>query len=171
MSDFNLCYSFLLPNEAAFKNGAPVFEPNPDPTRSDPAAQALAGINSAYWPEDFAAILALPQDQRGPAIQDFYKRNFWGVWLDKLDSNKIAAMVLDASVNQGEGWAVRFLQTACGATVDGIWGPNTIAAANSVPENVLIPAFVAARKARYTAVGGPSLPEWLARASKVPQFA
>lgn len=167
MASFDLAYSFLLPNE---DYTPPRYEVVPDPTKNDPNAQAVSGINSAYWPEDFAAIVALPQSERGPAVESFYRQRFWNQWLEQMTSNRVAAMVLDASVNQGAGWATKFLQTACGATVDGAFGPNTLAAVNSTSPEIIVPAFIEAREARYREVGGPSLPQWLVRARKVPEF-
>lgn len=167
MSDFQTCYSFLLPNE---DYTPPQYKAVADPTQSDPSAQAISGINSHFWPQYFAAINAIPQSERGPAVQAFYEAEFWNMWLEKIISNRIAAMALDASVNQGWGWATKFLQTAAGVEVDGKFGPNTLAAVNEAPTLVLVPAFIEARQARYRAVGGPSLPQWLVRAAKVPEF-
>ena len=171
MADFPLCFSFVLPNE---DYTPPRYESIPDPVRNvDLDAMAISGINSHYWPEDFAAIVAIPQAQRGPAVQDFYQRQFWNTWLAQLISNKLAAMVLDAGVNQGSGWAVKFAQTAAGlaeSAVDGHFGPITLAAINSAPVANLVPAFIAARQVRYREIGGPSLPAWLVRASRIPNF-
>ena len=167
MAIFDLCYSFLLPNE---DYTPPRYDDKPDPSRFDPTAHAIAGINSFLWPEQFAVIAALPQAERGPAVENFYRTEYWTVWYDKLTSNKLAAMTLDADVNQGQGWAVRFLQTACGSTVDGLWGVNTLAAANGSDPAIVVPAFIEARQARYRQVGGSSLDAWLARAAKIPEF-
>jgi lysozyme family protein len=167
MADFATCFPFVLANE---DYDPPQYKAVADPTESDPTAEAIAGINSAFWPAQFAAILAVAQSERGPAVAAFYQENFWNSWLEQLVSNKIAAMVLDASVNQGAGWATKFLQTACSVEVDGKFGPNTLAAANALPSGVIVPAFIEARQARYRQVGGPSLDEWLQRAEKIPAF-
>lgn len=169
MADFQTCFSFVLPNE---DYTPPRYEPVADPVLPmHPDAQALAGINSAFWPEDFARIVALPKADRGPAVANFYRFNFWNRWFDQMASNRLAAMTLDSAVNNGAGWAVRFLQTAVGSAADGLWGTNTLAKANSVDVDEAVQKFIAAREARYRSVGGPSLPQWLARASKVPEFA
>jgi lysozyme family protein len=168
MADFNLCYSFLLPNE---DYTPPRYQTGPDPTRDDPGAQAISGINSASWPADFALINAIqPPNIRAQAVANFYHVRFWNQWFQQLTSNRIAAMTLDASVNQGASWGVKFLQSACGAEMDGIWGPNTVTTANMADPAVMVPRFIAAREQRYRQIGGPSLPEWLARAAKVPTF-
>jgi uncharacterized protein YdbL (DUF1318 family) len=167
MADFATCYSFLLPNE---DETPPQYEIVADPTEADPNAQAISGINSHFWPADFAAIASLPQSERGPAVASFYQRRYWNQWLAGLISNRIAAMTLDASVNQGAGWGARFLQGACGATVDGALGPATVAAANMANLDSAIQQFIALREARYRQVGGPSLNGWLVRAAKIPLF-
>jgi hypothetical protein len=167
VSSFDICYPFLLPNE---DRTPPRYESMPDPTKTDPGAQAIAGINSCYWPNEFELIAAAPQNQRGPLVQQFYHVHFWNHWLDALVSNRIAAMALDAGVNQGQGWAVRFLQNGAGCAVDGLWGPETVSAVNAASLDQMVYGFIAARFARYRQVGGPSLPQWLARAAKVPQF-
>ena len=168
MAEFSICFPFVLPNEDF---DPPRYEIVSDPVPNrDPNAKAIAGINSHYWPADFARIAAIPQDQRGPAVAAFYEANFWNRWLASLISNRIAAMALDSGVNQGAGWAVRFLQGASGCTVDGAWGPNTIASANAANLDYQVQRFIELRQARYREVGGPSLENWLARAAKVPQF-
>lgn len=168
MSSFDICFSFVLPNEDF---DPPRYEIVADPVHGvDPSAKAISGINSHFWAADFAVIAAIPQPQRGPAVAAFYQKNFWGHWLGSLISNRIAAMTLDASVNQGAGWAVRFLQGASGATVDGAWGPDTVASANAANLDYQVGRFIELREDRYREVGGPSLPGWLARAAKIPNF-
>lgn len=167
MANFELCFNFVLPNE---DYDPPQYKAVPDPTSGDPDAQAIAGINSHYWAADYAAIAALPQDARAVSVANFYRVNFWNKWLEQLASNRLAAMTLDAAVNQGAGWATKFLQGATGSEVDGHWGPNTISAANTANLDDAVNQFIALRKARYVEVGGPSLPQWLARAAKIPSF-
>lgn len=167
MANFELCFSFVLPNE---DYDPPQYKAVPDPTQRDSDAHAISGINSAFWPNEYAQIASLPQDSRAVSVANFYRVNFWNKWFEQMTSNRLAAMSLDAAINQGAGWTVRFLQTAAGATVDGLWGPNTIAAINAADPAEAIPAFIAAREARYNAVGGPSLPQWLERAKKIPTF-
>ena len=168
MANFDLCFSFVLPNEDF---DPPRFEIVPDPVHGiDPSAEAISGVNSHFWPRSFARIAAVPQSERGPAVAAFYQKNFWNHWLEAIISNRIAAMALDAGVNQGQGWEVRFLQSGAGCAVDGLWGPATLSAVNAADLDSLVSGFIAAREARYRQVGGPSLPGWLARAEKVPNF-
>lgn len=169
MSDFATCFPFVLGNEDF---DPPRYDFVLDPTSQDPNACAIAGINSAYWSLDFATIAALPQAERGPAVADFYQRNFWNDWFEQIASNRTAAMILDSSVNQGSRVAVRLAQIAAGcpmAEQDGRWGPITVERINAASD--FVTAFVAAREAKYRETGGPSLSAWLARAAKIPEFA
>jgi lysozyme family protein len=82
--------------------------------------------------------------------------------------------VFDAAVNMGPGTAVKLLQRAVNSinsangqvTVDGGWGPNTVAAANATDQVTLLAAFRRQRENYYVGLGGPFLPEWLARVAK-----
>ena len=104
MADFSVVYPWTL----AFEDYTPPrYEPNPDPTKTDPGAQALSGINSAAWPEDFAAIVAIPQAQRGPAVQSFYERRYWNQWYAKFASNEVAKRVFDMGFNTYPTTAVK----------------------------------------------------------------
>jgi len=173
MADFKTCFDFMIQNE--------------DPTLAceivpdiPPGAHAISGINSAAYPADYAAIAALPQDQRLPAVTAFYQNNFWNKWIQVLTSNEVAMRVLDAAVNMGPGTAVKLLQTAVNAIycppqciqVDGGWGPVTITAANGCEETELVEAFKNAREQHYRDIvaakpeDAPYLPKWLARAGK-----
>lgn len=168
MANFELCFgSFVIFNE---DYNPPQYKEIADPTKTDPNAHAICGINSHFWPNEYAQIASLPQDSRAVSVANFYRVNFWNKWLEQLESNRLAAMTLDAAVNQGARWAVRFLQGATGATVDGMWGPGTVASANATDVADAVSGFIARREERYRAIGGPSLPQWLVRTAKIPSF-
>jgi lysozyme family protein len=136
---------------------------------------AISGINSGAWPADFATIAALPQASRAPAVEAFYQAHFWNNWFAQLTSDDLAKRVFDFAVNGGSGSAVKTLQQAVNAlggtlTVDGGWGPNTLAAVNAADQQALVQAFIAARVAHYQAIAAANpadaqyLNSWLARA-------
>jgi lysozyme family protein len=144
-----------------------------------PGAHAISGINSAAFPSQFEAIEALQQNQRGPAVQNFYQTQFWNKWFAQLVSDEVAKRVFDASVNMGPGTAVNLLQQAVNdsspATVlneDGQWGPKTVGAANACDPVALVTAFKGARAFHYECIvkANPAdekyLAGWLARAEK-----
>ena len=168
MADFASCYAFVLANE---DYTPPRYATVPDPTKADPLALAISGINSAEFPEDFEPIFAAktPAD-RAPLVAVFYHKTYFTPHLAQL-SNPVAMRLMDAEVNEGTDAGVKLLQKAClalGANVevDGALGPLTIAAANGCDQDALVAAFKAARVAAYKAIGGPDLPEWIARANK-----
>ena len=170
MAVFQIAYNWMMDNEDARRAYAQV----PD---APPGAFAISGINSAAFPIDFADIKVIPQVQRGPAVQRFYQAHFWNTWFAQLFSDDLAKRVFDAAVNMGEGTAVKVLQTAINAlggalTVDGGWGPATLAAANAANPGALVAAFINAREEHYREIvqNNPAdakyLPNWLARAGK-----
>ena len=171
MADFQTCYEWFLPHEAG--------TPPKYAVTADNKGQVCAGINSLAFPADFAAIAALPIEQRPIAVEAFYRRNFWSTYCDQISSNDIAAYLLDSRVNQGPGTGVEILQKAVnivptpGAVIiatDGGLGPRTAAAVNTRDPVVLLRVFQGAREAAYRAIGGPNLPAWLARAALLPNL-
>ncbi len=170
MSDFGICFEWMMDNEDARRAYAQV----PD---APPGAFAISGINSHAFPTDFAAIAAISQAQRGPSIKRFYALHFWNTWFQQLLSDDVAKRVFDEAVNAGAGAAVRVLQTAINAlggalTVDGGWGTLTLTAANGLNPETLYRAFITAREDHYRAIvqNNPAdakyLEIWLARAGK-----
>jgi lysozyme family protein len=174
MADFPTCYAFVLPNE---DDTPPRYAAIADPTETDPGAQAISGINSAAFPARFAAIAALAQAARGPAVESFYLTTYWNGWIRQLQ-NAIAMRVMDAEVNHGDSIGVLLLQRACNAlgpgilATDGRWGPLTLDAALSEDVVNLVHLFQAARVSflRTAALTNPivarDLPQLVARASK-----
>jgi len=123
-----------------------------------PGAFAISGINSVAYPSQFAAINTIPQPQRGSAVQSFYQTEFWNTWFTQLLSDDLAKRVFDSAVNMGPGTAVKLLQQAINEivttpiVVDGGWGPNTVASANSCVPIALIGRLQQARLAHYQAI-------------------
>ncbi len=173
MADFNIAFEWTMKNEDSQMACAQV--PDAAPAGVAGPCYAISGINSGAWPVDFAAIAALPQSSRKPAVKAFYQAHFWNHWYDQLNSDDLAKRVFDFAVNGGPGTAVRTLQQAVNAlggnlTPDGGWGPHTLAAANAADPDALVKAFIAARVAHYQAIvaSNPAdaryLNGWLARA-------
>ena len=135
---------------------------------------AISGINSAAFPQEFAAIAALPQSQRQPMVRAFYLTHFWNSWYAQLNSDEVSKRVFDTAVNMGPGTAVKLLQQALGPPVarDGEWGPATLQAANSASSDTLVAAFRRARICHYSVIAenNPAdekfLAEWRTRASQ-----
>ena len=106
MADFSVVYPWTL----AFEDYTPPrYEPNPDPTKTDPGDR-LSPASTAPRGQDFAAIVAIPQAQRGPAVQSFYERRYWNQWYAQLASNEVAKRVFDMGFNTYPTTAVKLLQ-------------------------------------------------------------
>jgi lysozyme family protein len=169
-ADFQTCYEWVLPHEA----GNP---PNYNVT-NDNKGQVCAGINSLAFPADFAAIAALPIDERPTAVAGFYRRTYWNQFIAQLNSNAVAAYAMDAEVNEGQRIGCEIVQEAVNSQrgetwleVDGEWGPITISEVNDCDPTDLLPALKTCRDAAYQKIGGPNLLAWLARAALIPPFA
>lgn len=156
MSSFDSAFDFLMSNEDSERECAVV----PD---APEGCFAISGINSHYWPEDFARISGLAQAERGPAVKQFYLANFWNTWLGQIADNDLCARVFDSRVNQGAGISTRLLQQSVnelgGVRIaeDGLWGPATLEAVNNQNPHTLLNMFRANRAAYYKGQGNDAL--------------
>lgn len=96
------------------------------------------GISAMTYPNE--DIRALTKER----AVELYHRDFWlKIRGDELPF-PIAAVTFDAAVNSGPVRAIKWLQRALGVTVDGVIGPVTMGAAQSVAD----PKGIAARACR-----------------------
>jgi hypothetical protein len=179
MADWNTSYNWMMDNEDPQRACAQA--PEACPGGVAVPCDAICGINSGAWPEEFAAIAAVDQPRRAPLVQQFYENHFWTDWYAQLESIEVCKRVFDFAVNGGSGIAVRCLQQALNSLTgpygaqlvdDGDWAPVTLGAANAADPVALVAAFQAERIAFYQAIvaADPSkavyLPAWTARAQK-----
>ena len=167
MASFDICMDWVLPHEAG--------SPPKYAVTHDNKGDVCAGVNSLAYPRDFAFLAALPEADRLGAVAAFYQREFWNQWMGQIQSNAVAAYLLDCCINQGPGTGVKILQTAlgaCGQPVkpDGCLGPASLTAVNLIPPAALKGPFQNARIVAYSRIGGPNLSGWLKRASLWPPF-
>ncbi len=174
MANFEVDYQFMIANEDRTQAHACV--PDSCPLGCAGPCYAISGVNSGAFPKQFAIIAALPQAQRGPAVEQFYQEEFFNKYEAQL-SDQVAERVLDTMVNNGPMTGVRLLQEAVNTlggalAVDGAWGAKTVAASNACDQGELVTAFQARRAALYRAIV-TAHPEdaayeagWLARAAK-----
>lgn len=176
MADWNTSYNWMMDNEDRERACAQV--PDPPPAGCEGPCYAISGINSGAWPTQFEAIVAIPQANRGPSVQQFYQDHFWNNWFAQVQSDDLCKRVFDFAVNGGHGTAVRCLQqgvnslNAAGAPIaeDGGWGPQTLNAVNAADPAALLEAFKAKRLAYYQDIAGADpakaryLPTWTERA-------
>ena len=179
MANWNTAYNWMMDSQDPLR----ACEELPDACPGGVAGPcfSISGINSGAWPTEFAAIAALPQEQRGPLVQQFYENHFWNKWYVQLVSDEVCKRVFDFAVNGGSGASVRCLQQALNSLAgsgwaqlvdDGDWGPLTVDAANSTDPAELAPAFQAQRVAHYQAIAAVDpdkvryLSAWIERAQK-----
>lgn len=86
--------------------------------------------------------------------KEIYRSDYWNrCRCDDLPF-PLDYVVFDAAVNHGVSRAVRFLQHAVGATVDGIIGPQTVTRAKAaLDQSKVITSFCVARALFYTDIG------------------
>jgi lysozyme family protein len=102
---------------------------------SDPGGETKYGISKRSYPGEDIKNMTL---ERAKLI---YRRDFWGpAGCDAVPSG-IKFDLFDTAVNSGVRTAVRLLQRAVGETPDGILGPRTLAAVQSMEPARLIARF------------------------------
>lgn len=115
MSAFERSVAFVLRQEGGYVN---------DPR--DPGGETNFGISKRAFPS--ADIRGMTKER----ASEIYRVNYWNaVRADEMPSG-IGFMVFDLAVNAGVHRSIVLLQRACGITEDGILGPVTIAAAQTV---------------------------------------
>lgn len=168
MASFDIAFDWLMHDEDPNRRYTETIDNN--------GGGVISGINSKSFPDDFERIKQIPQALRGNEVKEFYRVHFWNQWLGQLNSDEIAKRVVNMWVNGGP--AVRYLQQAIveaggnSITIDGAWGPHTVAEANACNEYQIVSAFKAERAQYYRDVVErnpayePDLKGWLARAER-----
>lgn len=115
----------------------------------DPGGETNFGISRRSYPTEDIANLTL---ERAKAI---YLRDYWGPAGCDAVPDPIKFDVFDMAVNSGVTRAVKTLQEAAGEAVDGVLGPLTLQAIQSMPGPRLIARFNGVRLAFMA-----TLPTW-----------
>lgn len=131
-SNFDLCLKLMLAHEGGY-----VDHPQ------DPGGMTNLGVTKRVWEEwtghevDEKQMRALTSELVAP----LYKRKYWDACrADELVSG-VDYVVFDVAVNSGSGRAIKFLQSCVGVTVDGDFGPATMAAVNEQDPSELIELY------------------------------
>ena len=124
--NFNKCLDKLLAHEGGFVNH-----------KDDPGGMTNLGVTIRVW-EEWVGHPVSEKEMRNLtplAVSGLYKRKYWDACrADELISGLDYA-VFDVAVNSGVGRAVKLLQSCVGATVDGGFGPATMALVNKAQED------------------------------------
>jgi lysozyme family protein len=125
-SNFETCLALMLAHEGGFVNHP-----------QDPGGMTNLGVTKRVWEEwvghevDEKQMRALTHEMVAP----LYKRKYWdAVRADDLVAG-VDYVVFDVAVNSGPGRAIKFLQSCVGVTVDGGFGPATLAAVKKSEED------------------------------------
>jgi len=120
-------------------------------------------VNDRGGPTNFGITLATLQNCRGVPVtatdvqnmsakeaRDIYKKMYiTNPGFYEINDPDLAELVIDAGVNHGLRGATKWLQTAAGVTVDGIWGSVTKAAVNAADPRSLRAKVTAYRAQAY----------------------
>lgn len=82
-------------------------------------------------PFDVAALTE--EDARAIYAELFIRRPHF----DQINDERLRALVIDCGVNHGVARAAKWLQTVAGVMDDGVLGPVSLAAVNSLPGTIL----------------------------------
>ena len=124
----------------------------------------MLGITQTTW-ESWVGRQSDEKEMRGltpEKVAPLYKRKYWDACrCDDLPSS-VDYLVFDFAVNAGVGRSVKTLQSAVGATMDGVIGPLTLAAVKNTPD--LIDKFSQAKIEFYKSLNNPTFEKgWLNR--------
>lgn len=118
--DFELAFRLLIGHEGVFDN-------NPkDRGNWDTGVIGKGNLKGTKY--GIAAHVYPDLDIKNLTLADAHRIYFSDYWSRAGCTDappRLAAILLDAAVNNGVGSAVRWLQQSVGAAVDGVWGPNT----------------------------------------------
>jgi len=135
---FDEAFGLLVDHEGGYSNDS-----------VDPGGETKYGISKRQYPGEDIAGMTL---QRAAQI---YRRDYWGpAGCDALP-DEVRFDVFDMAVNSGVKTAIRTLQGAVGEDQDGILGPRTLQAVQSMPPARLKSRLSGARLLMLT-----TLPTW-----------
>jgi len=101
----------------------------------DPGGETRYGVSKRAYPGEDIRNLTL---ERAKAI---YLRDYWGPAGCDAVPRPVEFDLFDMAVNAGVKAAIRTLQAACDETVDGVLGPRTLQAAQSMDPYRLLARF------------------------------
>lgn len=117
---FDFAIPYILEHEGGYVN-------NPN----DTGGETNFGICKRQYPH-----LDIKNLTKESAI-NIYRVDYWQHYMESL-STLVATKVFDISVNCGVKTAIKILQRACGADVDGVVGPDTLMRCNTMDQAELL---------------------------------
>ena len=131
----------------------------------DPGGLTRWGISKRSHPDLDIANLTLDE------AREIYRREYWDRCSCDLFPPPLAMALFDSAVNQGPVRAIRLMQRALRVEEDGVVGPDTLAAANSVITDDLLISFLSYRASAYALLSPRFHRGWFARLFKLQRAA
>lgn len=125
---FDDAFALLIGHEGGY-----VDDPN------DPGGETKFGISKRAYPREDIPNLTLER------AKELYRRDYWGPAACDAVPDCIKFDLFDTAVNSGPKQAIRLMQRVLGVVDDGIVGPRTLMAAQSMPPARLVAWFNAER--------------------------
>lgn len=122
--NFEQSFERLIGHEGGYSN-------NP----ADPGGETNFGISKRAYPMENIRGMTLAR------AKTIYLRDYWGPAGCDAVPDGLKFDLFDMAVNSGVTTAIRTLQNAVGARADGIIGPKTLQAINSIPAPRLVARF------------------------------
>ena len=126
IDNFDVCFDLMLAHEGGYVHH-----------EKDPGGRTNHGVTQRVW-EEWLGRPVSEKEMRAltpTMVKPLYKRKYW----DACRADDLVAgvdyVVFDVSVNSGPGRAIKFLQSCVGVTVDGGFGPATLAAVKKAEED------------------------------------
>lgn len=128
--NFDAAFTALIGHEGGYVNN-----------RNDAGGETKFGISKRAYPAEDIPNLTL---DRAKAL---YLRDYWGPAGCDAVPDALKLQLFDMAVNSGVRASLKTVQVAVGETADGILGPRTLLAIQSMPAARLIARFNGARLA------------------------
>lgn len=132
--DFDTAFQRLIGHEGGY------LSPEAARRQGDPGGETKYGISKSAYPGEDIANMTLER------AKQIYRRDYWGPSGADAVPDAIKFDLFDMAVNSGVRPAIRALQKAAGTAEDGILGPMTLQAINSIQPDKLRLRFSAARR-------------------------
>ncbi len=135
---FQKCIPVIIKNEVGnFPNGGYTNDPD------DAGGETKWGISKRANPD-----LDIKNLTREEAEKRYFEKYWKPLNLENIENINIALQIFDFAVNAGINKAVKTAQRLVGVNVDGVIGPNTVAAINKM-NNTFLNRYKYARKEYY----------------------
>lgn len=85
-------------------------------------------------------------------VENIYRERYWTPARCPALTNRVALAHFDAAVQHGVERAAKLLQRSVGVVEDGVIGPATISAANTIPEDRCLALMLMERRAFYLGI-------------------